>query len=173
MSCILTAAIAANCKDGVGGISNLWAVELSAVTGGTATETAGALTAFALEGGKVMFAWNFAKDSAAIMEDANPSIENGTTFWRHTLEVSFWKWETAKRNELKIAAATPIAFIAKDYNGNYWLLGRSRGLDMQSGSQATSGKLLGDKNGYTLTFAGDEPAPVIAITDAAFITALP
>lgn len=173
MSCILTAAIAANCRDGKGGISNLWAVELGAVTGGTSTETDGALTALALEGAKVMFAWNFAKNSAGIMEDMNSELESGTTFWKHTLEVSFWKWETAKRNEFKIAATTPICFVAKDFNDQYWVVGKDRGMDMQSGSQAMSGKLLGDKNGYTLTFASDEPQPVIEVTDSTFISALP
>lgn len=173
MSCILTAAIAANCRDGVGGVSGLWAVELGAVTGGTSTETAGALTALALEGSKVMFKWNFAKDSAAFMSDLNTSLENGTTFYKQTLECSFWKWETAKRNELKIAATTPICFVVKDNNEQYWLLGMTRGMEMQSGSQATSGKLLGDKNGYTLTFVGDEPDDVIEVTDSTFISALP
>jgi hypothetical protein len=171
MDCILTAVIASNCRDGVGGNSKVWAVELSAV--GAYTETAGALTAFALEGAKVMFAWNFSKDSAKLSSIVQTSNEAGTTFYQQMLDLSFWKWETVKRNEIKLAAVTPLFFIVKDNNGTYWAAGLTRGLDMQSGGEATTGALLGDKSGYTLQFMGDEIDEPIQITDAAFIAALP
>ena len=44
MSCVLTAAIAAQCRDAVGGISKVWAVEVSSV--GEYTEVSGAITGF-------------------------------------------------------------------------------------------------------------------------------
>lgn len=173
MSCVLTAAIAANCRDAVGGISKVWAVEVAATVDGVAsyTETSGVITAMALDAGKAFFAWNFAKDSAGMNEIVHTGNENGTTMWDHGLELSFWKWETTKRNEILIAATTPLFFIVKDQNSQYWGLGLTRGLDMQDGAEATSGKLLNDKNGYTLQFMGSEPAPIVEI-DSATITSL-
>lgn len=178
MSCVLTAAIAAQCRDAVGGISKVWAVEVAAAHEGDATyvETSGALTTLTLETtptARTIYAWNFGKDSASINEIVHTGNENGTTMYDHGLELSFWKWETNKRNEILIAATTPLLIVVKDQNSQYWALGLTRGLDMQDGAEATSGKLLNDKNGYTLQFMGSEPAPVIEITDAVFIEALP
>ena len=171
MSCILTAAIAAQCRDAVGGVKKVWAVEASAVD--TYTETSGALSALALEGVKVMFAWNFGKDSARLFETTQTGNENGTTMYDHSLDLSLWKWETTKRNEILIAATTPLFFVVLDNNAQYWAAGLTRGLDMQAGAETSTGALLGDKNGYTLQFMGSEPAPIIEITDATFIAALP
>jgi len=170
MSCILTAAIASDCRDNVGGVSRVWAIEVDSVGG--YTETAGEIADFATLLGGDMFSWGFAKNSAGFSESFQSTLENGTTAYQHMLELSFWKWETTKRNEIKIAATTPLFFVVKDNNEQYWALGLTRGLDMQSGSEATSGKLLGDKNGYTLQFMGEEPQPVIEITDDDFINEL-
>ena len=171
MSCVLTAAIAAQCRDAVGGISKVWAVEVSSV--GEYTEVSGAITGFTTLLGTDMFAWNFGKDSASMNEIVHTGNENGTTMWDHGLELSFWKWETTKRNEILIAATTPLFIVVKDQNSQYWGLGLTRGLDMQDGAEATSGKLLNDKNGYTLQFMGSEPAPIVEITDGTFTSVLP
>jgi len=171
MSCVLTAAIAAQCRDAVGGISKVWAVQVADVT--SYTEASGALTALVVGAGSDMYAWNFGKDSASMNEIVHTGNENGTTMWDHGLELSFWKWETTKRNEILIAATTPLFIVVLDQNSQYWGLGLTRGLDMQDGAEATSGKLLNDKNGYTLQFMGSEPAPIVEITDAVFTAALP
>lgn len=169
--CVLTANIAGSCKDGVAGIKKLWAIEQTALA--TQTESGGVLTGLTLAASKNFFSWGFAKDSAEFKSITNPSIENGTTFWQHQVMLGFWKVETAKRNEIKLAAVAPLTMIVLDYNGQYWILGKDRGLDLQAGAEAASGRLLGDKNGYTLSFMGDEPDDVIEITDATIIAALP
>lgn len=166
--CVLTASIAAECKNGLGGISNLWAVEQNSAD--TITITAEVVTAMTLTGARVFFGWKFAKDSAIMDMDLTPSIENGTTTYGHKLGMKFWKYETTKRNEIKAIAVAPIMVIAKDSNGVYWLLGKNRGLDMQP-STATTGSKLSDFAGFDLTFMSEEPNLPIEI-DVATITSL-
>ena len=54
-------------------------------------------------------------------------------------------------------AQNTLVAVAKDNNGKYWYLGKTRGLDLTGGNAGT-GTAEGDRSGYTLTFTGAEAA---------------
>jgi hypothetical protein len=56
-----------------------------------------------------------------------------------------------------LLAQNTLVSVAKDNNGKYWYLGKTRGLDLTGGSAGT-GTAEGDRSGYTLTFTGAEAA---------------
>ena len=70
-----------------------------------------------------------------------------------------------------LLAKNLLVAVAKDNNGKYWYLGKTRGIDLTAGS-ATSGTADADRSGYTLTFAGSEPelAPEVNSAVAAALT---
>lgn len=152
--CVLTAAISKPCGNGISGVKKMWAVEHSAL--GTFTETAGVITAMALDGGKSFYGWEMEPGQGQFTAPIQRSRDNGTTFFEHKATCRFNRYETTKRNEIKIIASADIALIALDRNGKYWLLGKENGLSLESGS-GDSGKAMGDFSGFELSFTGMEP----------------
>ena len=55
-----------------------------------------------------------------------------------------------------------LAIVVQDNNDNYFVLGHTRGCELTGGSVAT-GTAIGDLNGFTLEFTGEEgiPAPFL------------
>ena len=166
--CTLTAAIAKECKSGKSGLSDLWMVETN--SGDSFTLTGEVVTAMTLADSRAFFSWKFSKDSAKKDQDIVSNIETGTTTFVHKLALKFYKYETTKRNEIKLAAQSSLMAIVKDHNGKYWLLGKDRGLDMQP-STSTSGAKIGDFNGFELSFMSEELDAIIEV-DAATIASL-
>jgi hypothetical protein len=62
---------------------------------------------------------------------------------------------TNTRNEILLLAKNNLVAIVKDNNDKMWILGFANGLDITGGGSAT-GTAFGDRNGYTLTFTGNE-----------------
>jgi hypothetical protein len=58
---------------------------------------------------------------------------------------------------LLLLAQNSLVAVAKDSNGIYWYLGKTRGIDMTANA-ASTGTAQGDRSGFTLTFTGSEPA---------------
>jgi hypothetical protein len=163
MTCVLSTAIAKPCGDGVSGLKKIWAVEWDALD--SITETAGVITAMTLDGVKAFFGWSFEPGQAQMTANINRSRENGTLFYEHKLNVKFNRYETTKRNEIKIVSAADLAIIALDRNGKYWLLGRVNGMTLESGT-GDSGKAMGDFNGFELNFTGMEEDLPIEVNSA-------
>jgi hypothetical protein len=163
MSCVLTTAIAKPCGDGVSGLKKIWAVEHAALN--AITETAGVVTAMTLDAGKAFFGWSFEPGQAQMTAPILRSRENGTTYYEHKLAVKFNRFETTKRNEIKIVAAADTAMIALDRNGKYWLLGKNNGMTLESGT-GDSGKAMGDFAGFDLNFTGAEEDLPVEINSA-------
>jgi hypothetical protein len=59
------------------------------------------------------------------------------------------------RNEILLLAKNNLVALVKDNNDKIWVLGFANGLDITGGGSAT-GTAFGDRNGYTLTFTGNE-----------------
>jgi len=70
--------------------------------------------------------------------------------------------------EIQNLAKGRLAVVVQDMNDNYFVIGHTRGAEMTGGTIA-SGTALGDLNGFTLEFTGEEaiPAPFLDATSAA------
>jgi hypothetical protein len=102
------------------------------------------------------------KNSSSLTQTVNASVENGIVFYTQVLSLVLNKPVAADITELQNLAKGRLAIVVQDNNDNYFVLGHTRGAELTGGSIAT-GTALGDLNGYTLEFTGEEaiPAPFL------------
>jgi len=160
MPCALTQGYVIDCKDSLGGISEVYFMPFNDLA--TITATAGVVTALTKDTGKRFYKYQLVKSTAGFTETGNGSIENGTLFYEQALTIVLNKLQTNTRNEILLLAKNLLVAVAKDNNGVYWMLGQTRGLDVTS-NVAASGTAEGDRNGYTLTFTGKEKELAIEV----------
>ena len=76
----------------------------------------------------------------------------------------FFKYDQDKRNQVKILSQNDqIQIIAIDQNDVQYYLGQVNGMYLSGGSAAT-GTAYGDRNGFELTFTGQEQEPARVIS---------
>lgn len=155
MACALTQGYTLDCKDSLGGITEVYFMAAQDVA--SYTEASGVITALTKDAGKRFYKYELVKSTSSFVENVNASVENGTIFYQQELTVVLNKLQANTRNEILLLAKNLLVAVAKDNNGKYWYLGLTRGLDITAGS-SQSGTAEGDRSGYTLTFTAKEPA---------------
>lgn len=155
MACALTQGYTLDCKDSVGGIKAVWFIASDDVS--AITEASGIVSAITKSGGKVFYKYELVKNTGSLTETVTASVENGTVFYAQELSIVLNKMQANTRNEILLLAKNNLLAVVQDSNNKYWLLGKDNGIDITGGTAAT-GTAQGDRNGYTLTFSGGEPA---------------
>jgi len=155
MPCALTQGYTLDCRDSLGGLTEVYFIESANVT--STTEASGVITALTKATGKKFYKYELVKGTSSFVENINSSVENGTIFYQQELTLVLNKLQVNTRNEILLLSKNLLEAVVKDNNGNFWYLGLTRGLDVTAGS-AQSGTAEGDRSGYTLTFTGKEPA---------------
>jgi len=84
------------------------------------------------------------------------SRENGTTFYEQNLKLTLKKLTQKDHKELKLLTYGMPKVVVEDNNGNFFLCGLKRGMEVTGGTIVT-GTNLGDLSGYTLELKGEEP----------------
>jgi hypothetical protein len=154
MACALTQGYALDCKDSLGGITEVYFMAFQDVA--SYTVSGGVVTALTKDSGKRFYKYELVKGTSSFVENINASVENGTIFYQQELTIILNKLQANTRNEILLLAQNLLVAVAKDNNNKYWYLGLTKGLDITGGS-AQSGAALGDRSGYSLTFTGQEP----------------
>jgi hypothetical protein len=155
MPCALTSNYLIDCKDSLGGLTEVYFMELGNLT--SYTEASGVITALVKAAGKKFYKYELVRGTSMFVENINASIENGSVFYQQELTIILNKLQVATRNEILLLAKNRLVSVAKDNNGKYWILGITKGVDISAGT-AGSGAAEGDRSGYTLTFTGKEAA---------------
>lgn len=155
MSCALTSGYTLDCRDSVGGLVELYFIESGNVT--AITEASGVVTTITKASGKVFRKYEQDQDTAFFVENLNSNVQNGSQFYQQELTIVLNKMQTATRNELLLLNKNRLIAVAKDANGAYWLLGKTRFLYATAGNSGT-GTASGDRNGYTFTYTALEPS---------------
>jgi hypothetical protein len=168
MACDLTQGFTVGCNDSAGGIAEFYFANITtdfAVAKNVSGE-ASAITGTGL--GYYKYECTNAQGAASTMND-NPTVnsQNGTSYFDQTCTYVLNKMDSAKRNEIKLLSRAKLSVIIKDNNGIYWLMGETNGVRMTAGDNGT-GTALGDRNGYSLSFQGQEPEPMAVVLDGAF-----
>jgi len=163
MSCALTQGYTLDCKNSTGGIVEIYFIEKANVT--SVTEASGVVTALTKATGKRFWKYELPKDAGSLTETITGSVENGTVFYSSELILVVNKLNVAVRNELKLLAQNTLIAVVKTNSGLYWMVGKDRGIDLTTGTSGT-GTAFGDRSGYSLTFSGSEPAPMLNVNDA-------
>jgi hypothetical protein len=173
MPCFISSGLALGCSDGIGGIKKIYIVggATGEVTGTTYNAT-GEITGATSTTGTTIYGFELKRNTSSLSQNVTKSFENGTIYFEQVLTAVFFKYDQDKRNQVKILSQNDaIQIIAIDQNDVQYYLGQVNGMYLSGGSAAT-GTALGDRNGFELTFTGQEqePARVISGTLAAVFT---
>ena len=153
MACVLTTGRKVPCKSAVGGIKSVYFADFGTL--GTATIASGEITAFA--GTPTWFEFDV-KGNSSLETTVNSSRENGTTFYETTLNITLTTIDVATQEEIKLLNRGRAHYVVEDYNGNYFLIGKDNGAEINSGT-IVSGAAMGDLSGFTLVASAQETAP--------------
>ena len=169
MACALTQNYVLDCKESLGGLTEIYFMPAADVT--SYVEASGVITTLVKAAGKKFYKYELVKGTSSFVENINASVENGTIFYQQELTLILNKLQTNTRNEILLLAKNRLVAVAKDNNGTFWYLGLTRALDITAGS-AQSGAAEGDRSGYTMTFTGKEAklAPEVGSVVAAALT---
>ena len=154
MPCALTQGYTLDCRDSLGGITEVYFIASSDVS--SITEASGVITALTKATGKRFYKYELVKGTSMFTETVAANVQNGTLYYTTELTIILNKLQANTRNEILLLAQNRLNAVAKDSNGKFWYLGKTRTLDLTGGSAAT-GTAEGDRSGYTLTFTGAEP----------------
>jgi hypothetical protein len=153
MSCALTQDYSFGCDVGSGGLKEVYLIELENVD--SITESSGTLTAITKVSGKIFRKYQLVQDTATAEETLTGNLQNGTLFYAQKLTIVINKQQVAVRNEILLLAKNRLVAVTVDNNDTYRVYGWDQGLRLNEGSAAT-GTAWGDRNGYTLTFSGNQ-----------------
>ena len=156
MPCILTEGVTLDCRQGVGGVKKIYLTEFANVS--TITSSSGSVSAITMVSGKKFWTIELELEDAQFDENATVSIENGTTFYEQTLTFSVYKMTAKNRNIVRLLTQNRLMVIVQDADDVYHLAGETRALHLTASATST-GKAMGDKNGYSITLTGKEPLP--------------
>ena len=169
MSCVITSGIALGCSDGIGGIKKIYIVggtgSTPSVTGLT-YDADGAITGATSASGTTLYGFELKRNTSSLSQNVTKSFENGTIYFEQVLTAVFFKYDQDKRNQVKLLSQNDdLQIIAIDQNNVQYYLGQVNGMYLSGGSAAT-GTALGDRNGFELTFTGQEQEPARVIDGA-------
>jgi hypothetical protein len=170
MACALTQGYTLDCKDSLGGITEVYFIEKGNVS--STTEASGVITAITKGSGKVFRKYELVPGTSSLTENINANVQNGTVLYAQELSIILNKLQANTRNEILLLAQNTLVAVVGDNNGKYWYLGKVHGLNMSGGNGAT-GTAQGDRSGYTLTFSASEGAlaPEVASSVISGLTA--
>lgn len=170
MSCSITSGITLDCKDSQGGIEYLYIADLPQYDTIT-TDTDGKIQSLDQGGSPVsvdFYKFEVPKQTSSFTETINSSIENGTVFYTQEAVMIFNKLDAAKRDQIKLLAQNPkLLVVVKDANGEFHVIGVTRGAELSAGTRQT-GTAFGDRNGGEVTLQGLEPDPAF-LADPSFV----
>jgi len=164
---ILTAGISKTCDNNVGGIKELYLTEKANVTAVTLASPGDQINGLTMEAGTEFKKFEFNKNTSTFTEVTSYDQANGTELCTQTITLFLTRREKTKRDILLLLGKfKDLVAIIKDSNDIYWYFGETNGLNLTEKNSET-GTSKADRNGYTLTFTGEEPEDANEIEAAA------
>ena len=176
MGCKITTEILRGCRANRGGIKKVYIanfddlVSVSPVVSDDLTDT-GFITAISMAGSPAagFYRYEFTKDSSSFTQTFSQDIASETGGWVQSLNLIFAKNEATKRNAVKMLGQNSTLIIVEDANKRFWLVGEESGMELTA-AESSSGVLMTDKNGYSVTFEGRERFAAREIFDTDYAT---
>ena len=85
MACALTQNYTLDCKDSLGGITEVYFAASADIT--STTEASGVITALVKAAGKKFFKYELVKGTSQLVENVNANVQNGTIFYAPELTI--------------------------------------------------------------------------------------
>jgi hypothetical protein len=153
MACALTQGFNLDCRDSYGGVKQVFIMEFENAS--AITLTANVVTGITKLTGKKFWEYKLVAHTAEAEETLTSNRENGTNMVKQSVKFPINKMSASVRAELMLLARNRLLIVIVDENGVGWLYGYGYGL-MSTSFSAKTGKVLSDRNGYELSFEGDE-----------------
>lgn len=154
MPCALTQDYNLDCRDSVGGMKEVYFMELGNLS--SFTEASGVVTALTKASGKKFYKYQLVKQTSSFEDTFTVNEEAGTSYSAQKLTIVLNKMQANTRNEIQLLGKNLLVAVAVDRNGKGFILGATNGLVMKS-AKGASGTKMGDRNGYDIEFDGAEP----------------
>lgn len=155
----IVTSISKSCRDGRGGLEIIYVTEWSNLSQTAITSASGVITNVAtfLNTGKKFWTIEVEQFTANEVTNINPNRSTGTTSYDPNLNIYIPKKQAAVSQFVKTLAVQDLAFIVKDNNGAYRLLGQYKGMAMIPSTAPSGTAMSGEQAGYVLAFTGFEP----------------
>lgn len=160
MGCYITSGVAQGaCDVSTGGIKKIYVVGGGGSITGVTYDSEDRITGATATTGTTLYGFNLKRGVSSLTQTVNKSYENGTLFFQQDLMITLYKYDYEKRNLLLLLAQNDeLQIVAVDQNDTQYWLGSVNGMAISAGT-ATSGLALADRNGFEITFSGQEPEP--------------
>jgi len=160
MSCDITHGRLEQCKDVVGGLQAIYVLNYGlfdpiadVVYVGTTDE----IQTITLPASTNVYKFEL-KGTNSFETTITSSRENGTTFFEQVLAITLKKQDVQTHKEVKLLTYGRPNIIVRTNANQFFIAGLTRGMDVTAGTIG-NGTALGDMNGYSLTFTGQEAVP--------------
>lgn len=153
MACALTQGFNLDCREGIGGLKEVYVIEQANID--EITEVSGVVTAITKVTGKRFWKYSLVRETSNATETITGNEQNGTIFYDQTVQIVINKRTASVRNEILLLAKNFLTVIGVENSGKAFLYGREQGMQLLTGTSET-GTAWGDRNGYTLPFNGKE-----------------
>lgn len=159
MACALTQGFSLDCREGIGGLKEVYIIELANIL--SITESSGVVSAITKAPGKRFWKYSLVRETSNATETITGNEQNGTIYYDQQVQIIINKRQASVRNEILLLAKNFLVIVAVENQVNNsgqnraFLYGKTQGLQLLQGTSET-GTAWGDRNGYTLPFAGKE-----------------
>lgn len=157
MSCLLSMGRAEACKDSIGGLKNVYFANFDIEAADVTYDVTDTDLITAITGISSLYKYEL-KGNSTFVQNINSSRENGTTFFEQVLTLELKAQDAATTKEIKLLAYSRPHAIIETNNGQYFIAGLLRGMDVTGGT-IENGTALADYNGYKITLSGQEKTP--------------
>lgn len=154
MSCEITNGRLEVCKDAVGGIDAVYFINFGSYNTANITYVSSTDTIDAVVGVSSLYKYEL-KGTNSFEQVLNSSRENGTSFVEQTLTMTLKKQDATTHKNVKLLAYGRPNVVIRNRNNQYFLAGLEHGMEVTT-ANVSNGTAMGDLNGYTLTFQGQE-----------------
>lgn len=166
-TCYITSGVAqGQCDVSTGGIKKIYVIGGGGSITGVTYDSNDQITGATASGTTTLYGFNLKRGVSSLTQTVTKSYENGTLFFQQDLLITLYKYDYEKRNLLLLLAQNDdLQIVAVDQNDTQYWLGSANGMAISAGT-ATSGLALADRNGFEITFSGQEPEPAYVISGA-------
>jgi len=152
-TCDLTSGYSKPCRDEKGGVKSIYFIQVEHKSAMTVVD--GEVTVLTLTSGNRAWKYAVEMNTANFTDTLTGSRENGTLFAAQSLTMILNDNQQATRNQLVLQGQNDLICIAEMASGDFEMLGAVNGLTMETAEHA-SGTVKADRNGYTITYVGEE-----------------
>lgn len=169
-SSITLAGLGLGCRDGRGGISEVYIAKKDDVTSiDLDSSTSTSIDTITMGTSKKFKTYKVRKETSSLTSTLNASDANGSLYVSSVLSLQFAKNSTDKRTEVTALTKDDLVVVIRDNNKKLWLLGFDNAV-VCTGGTMVSGTAMGDLNGLTLELTDTSDEYPYEVTMSTFMT---